>query len=428
MTDARRTKAPTEEPRVISKGSILESRVGRLYAYFGYFVRLNRTISTEGRLNRATDLDVFAVRYVPPFKRQTQIVECKSGGRRPLDRIFWLSGVRQHAKADAATLVSDTTKWDIKDFARLNGVELIDRARVDEFEAVSGLTDLGYPAYLDPDALRLLRPGLDRITKSSRENRELIDFLEAEITYDRPITPIRFLLFHMRRLTREAGGKETRTAVQSLLVDCFAQLTMFLLRFAEITVGQHKRDVDALVYRELKYGTIDQKVVDRMLRWSETLTEQVVHSMGIPPSRINRDLFKAPEPSQVSETQELVRLVRDNPINSVSLPQLIDYVLGNRFITGKAELHWVRVGVFGTRGRQLVSLLSDIAQIVSSLRAIPNEFVEYIAQLSSASVPTTAAAEIDSVHRNKQESRAEEESIDKPSLFSMIDSNESSSP
>jgi hypothetical protein len=49
-------------------------------------------IYTVAALDRATDLDVLATRYIEPFQRQMFIAECKSGDNAPLDRVFWLSG------------------------------------------------------------------------------------------------------------------------------------------------------------------------------------------------------------------------------------------------------------------------------------------------------------------------------------------------
>jgi len=79
------------EPRAkrpFKVGDPLEYRVCRLFIHLGYFVRRGREIYTVGRLDTATDLDVLAVRYGSPLRREVQIAECKSGSNSPLDRVF----------------------------------------------------------------------------------------------------------------------------------------------------------------------------------------------------------------------------------------------------------------------------------------------------------------------------------------------------
>jgi hypothetical protein len=105
-------------PATMKIGDDLEYRIARLFVFMGYFVRRSRPIFTAGALDQATDLDVVAIRYTEPFRRQVITVECKSGGEGPLDRIFWLGGVKKYVSADEAILIRKGTKWNIKDFAK----------------------------------------------------------------------------------------------------------------------------------------------------------------------------------------------------------------------------------------------------------------------------------------------------------------------
>ena len=94
-------------------GDELEYRIARLQIFMGYFVRRGCPIYTIASLDRATDLDVLAVRYVEPFRRESMVTECKSGRggeAGPLDRIFWLSGVKAYVGAQQALLVRKSTK------------------------------------------------------------------------------------------------------------------------------------------------------------------------------------------------------------------------------------------------------------------------------------------------------------------------------
>src|ERR1700761_1047860 len=113
------------KPSAFVLGEDLEYRIARLHLFMGYFVRRGCPIYTVAALDRATDLDVLATRYVEPFERQMIITECKSGENAPLDRIFWLSGVKRFTQASEALLVRKSTKWNIKEFAKECGVRVL---------------------------------------------------------------------------------------------------------------------------------------------------------------------------------------------------------------------------------------------------------------------------------------------------------------
>jgi hypothetical protein len=120
---------------LIKSGDDLEYRVARLLVYEGFAVRRGREIYTISRLDQATDLDVLAFRWNASLQRETLICECKSGGEGPLDRVFWLAGVKSYTQASHALLVRKETKWNIKDFAKEAGVEILGLESLKEREA-----------------------------------------------------------------------------------------------------------------------------------------------------------------------------------------------------------------------------------------------------------------------------------------------------
>ena len=131
----------------------------------GFFARRGRELYTVGRLDTATDLDVLAIRYSEPLSREVCIAECKTaGGEGPLDRIFWLSGVKKYVDADFATLIRPATKWNIKDFATEVGVELFDLPHVDEPEsgAWESIRLCGLAVRIAPILLRSPTNGTER--------------------------------------------------------------------------------------------------------------------------------------------------------------------------------------------------------------------------------------------------------------------------
>src|SRR5260370_11092321 len=146
-TERQRSGIP--RPSALTVGDDLEYRIARLQIFSGFFVRRGCPIYTIAALDRATDLDVLALRHSEPFRREMIITECKSGATAPLDRIFWLTGVRDYTGATQAFLVRQRTKWNIKDFAKECGVQNLDMARVAEIETALKIAENECPAVSD---------------------------------------------------------------------------------------------------------------------------------------------------------------------------------------------------------------------------------------------------------------------------------------
>ena len=170
----------------------------------GYFVRRGRPIYTIGNLDRATDLDVYALRFVEPFSCEVIITECKSGGTGPLDRIFWLSGLKNYVKAKEALLVRKGTKWNIKEFAKQCQVQIIDLFRIAELERNFKINDTDWPGLSDIDFVRSEAVGWNRAISSDKKIWELYSTLVSEIRFNDPFPAINYLLSQMRILSIRA--------------------------------------------------------------------------------------------------------------------------------------------------------------------------------------------------------------------------------
>src|SRR6266849_5978932 len=141
----QRQRSSAPKPSALTIGDDLEYRIARLQIFSGFFVRRGCPIYTIAALDRATDLDVLALRHSEPFRREMIITECKSGAPAPLDRIFWLTGVRDYTRATPAFLVRKRTKWNIKYFAKECCVQILDLPPTTEIEAALKIGENEWP-------------------------------------------------------------------------------------------------------------------------------------------------------------------------------------------------------------------------------------------------------------------------------------------
>lgn len=373
--------ARTTPSVAITAGDSLEYRVMRLFAYSGYFVRRGVEIYTEQYLNRATDLDVFAMKFTPTFARQIHIAECKSGSSRALDRIFWLSGVRHYAKADRATLVRDSTKWDIKDFARKNGVEILDHAALARQEENLGLDTSYWPGVLEREFIAKNANDWTALARKDDETALLIAFVSGESEYARIVPSIRYLIFNMRRFVKFAAERPKQTLWPLLLVECLSQLCVFLLALAAVGVTLTEADVRGLVHKQLKYGTLDPRILERMMRLAKRVAEEALHEAGVSPKRIEPEYFDYPEPSLVDEVMALHNSVAKAPLYSVDLPQLSDYIFGETYLRNRTALPWLKTTFSSADIDGKVRVLAAVCDQLIALGALPEAFRAILAGL-----------------------------------------------
>jgi hypothetical protein len=318
-------------PSIFVLGEDLEYRIARLYLFMGYFVRRGCPIYTVAALDRATDLDMLAVRYIEPFKPQTIIAECKSGENAPLDRIFWLSGVKTFTKADEALLIRKSTKWNIKDFAKESGVRVLDLRRLSELEASFGISEGDWPEVSDRDFYAKELPLWNDQMKENSRYWELLITLTSEVRWDEPFAGANYLLSQLRLLSKSFPTPPQESFFRFLFSECIAQLSLFILRIVEQSFDLSEKDREGFIRKGFIYGNLNPKYAERILESSYNLARQAVFHYTNRMVDIDRQVFSMPEPPGTTESVTLFETLVQNYPASLTFPQICDYLLFERF-------------------------------------------------------------------------------------------------
>jgi hypothetical protein len=369
-------KSQTQEKSrsvTVKVGDPLEYRVSRLFTHLGFFVRRGRELYTVGRLDTATDLDVLAIRYSEPFHREVQISECKGGGEGPLDRLFWLSGVKRYVGASHATLVRRSTKWNIKDFASELGVEVLDFPRLEELEKASGIDEAVWPGASDRDYYASRQAEWTQVLSRNQALGELYATLAGEVRFHDPFGGINYLLYQLRSLTRDL--RDERSASESLtrflLAESVAQLAMFFMRVAEMTIGLSQEDRDGLIRKGLTYGHIDAGLVDRIFRNAHRITSEMVkHNTGRN-IQVDQSFFSMPEPPNVKDIQGVVRMLVTRPVVATTFGPIVDLLVQERFLKQRNGTDWLTKIFPYSNLRDRVSLVHDYLRVLRGIDAVP---------------------------------------------------------
>lgn len=371
-----RSELKTEEKASkvsVKLGDPLEYRVSRLFIHLGFFVRRGRELYTVGRLDTATDLDVLAIRYTDPFHREVQISECKGGSEGPLDRLFWLSGVKRYVNASHATLVRRATKWNIKDFGTELGVELLDFPRLEEMEKASGVDPNAWPGASDRDYYVARQNEWGAALSRNQNLGELYATLAGEVRFHDPFGAINYLLYQLRFLTRDLVEQRSvsESLTRFLLAEAVAQLAMFFMRVAETTIGLSAEDRDGFIRKGLTYGHIDARLVERIFRNAHRITSEMIkHNTGrnIP---VDQSFFSMPEPPNVKEIQEVVRVLVARPTTATTFGPIVDLIVQERFVKQRAATDWLGKIFPYSNLRDRVTLAHDYLRILRGIDAVP---------------------------------------------------------
>lgn len=335
------TKSTVRPPKLVV-GEELEYRVARLFVFMGYFVRRGCPIYTVANLDQATDLDAFAMKYTQPFRRESIVSECKSGDVGPLDRIFWLSGVKKFVGAKDAFLVRKVTKWNIKDFAKNTGVQIIDIDKIEELEGNYKIAANEWPGVADRGFYSAQAAEWNNSLAGSSSFWELYQTLLTEIRYDDPFAAINYLLFQLRRLTKQFQQMPASTLHRFLLTESLSQLSVFLMRVAEVAFDLSNKDRDAYILKGLTYGSLDPKFAERILNNAYTITRQAVLHITNKPLDIDRSFFQMPLPPGAENIRILINeILRTYPL-CLTLPQVTDLLLSEVILKQHRSGGWLK--------------------------------------------------------------------------------------
>lgn len=337
-----RQRSGIPRPSVLTIGDELEYRIARLQIFSGFFVRRGCPIYTIAALDRATDLDVLAFKHSEMFRREMIVTECKSGNTPPLDRIFWLTGVRNYTGATQAFLVRKGTKWNIKDFAKECGVQILDMARVAEIETALKIGADEWPGVSERAFYEANVASWNKAMNGESRYWELYQTLTSEIRFDDAFVGVNYLLSQLRQMTRQWVKPPAEPYFRFLLSESIAQMAVFLARIAEKSFDLSADDRHGFVKKGITYGNLEPQYADRILNSAYNMTRQAVQHYTHKFVDIDKSLFSMPVPPGTDQIVAMVDDLLATYPSSLTFPQICDLILFEVFTKRKESRGWLR--------------------------------------------------------------------------------------
>ena len=133
----------TNKVKNVSKGVLLEFRLHRLLFFMGYFTKRGIIMKTsaDDLADEITDLDAYGTYIHKDFSVKRIWADCKSGKAKPLERISWIKGIRTSVKIDDVIFVKSGVRINTKQFARRNGILVLDNDTISKLEKDFDITE-----------------------------------------------------------------------------------------------------------------------------------------------------------------------------------------------------------------------------------------------------------------------------------------------
>lgn len=107
----------------------------------GYFPKTNIIIQTSSDepYDTVTDLDVYGIYIHSDFSKKTIWSDCKSGAAQEINRVAWLTGIKEMIEVDDILFVKKGTKLSTKLFANAKNIQIVDLSIIEDMEKRYGI-------------------------------------------------------------------------------------------------------------------------------------------------------------------------------------------------------------------------------------------------------------------------------------------------
>jgi hypothetical protein len=375
------------KPITLVIGNELEYRVQRLMIYMGFYCRRAKPIYTVARLDQATDLDIFSLKWKEQFKRELSISECKSGSDRPLDRIFWLSGVKNFVKAQEAFLIRNSTKWNIKDFAKSCGIQVWDRQRIEELEKIYSIRNDDWPGLSDSS---FFKNNLDEWNVTLKNNPniwELFWTVSSEILFDEPFVIINYLMSQLRIISDQSRFDLKNSFFRFLVGESICQIAISTMIIAEQTFDLSGQDRIGFIKRGLKYGSLEPESAERILNSAYNLAQQTISHYTNNSLKVDKSLFEMSEPPGTEEIVDIVELIISNYPHSLKFIPFIDLFIMDQFVKVQPPKGYFKSIHSSIQNNSIFELCKGFLRKLEAAKACPNIIVETLTNRAELESP-----------------------------------------
>lgn len=326
--------------KVITKGSLLEYRIQRLFFAMGYYTKTGIIVKSgpDAVADIITDLDVYGVYIHKNFTSKRIWADCKSGKAKPLERISWIKGIRSTIRIDDVIFVKSGVRTNTKQFAHRSGIMVLDESILSKLESDYEVDMNDWSGPWNPRTQENMLKTLRSIDKNTRGIcSRSADFIES--TYwsldeyarlKKCITAIRELGVSIQLVQENFEYSILKWAIFQL-IPMFALATLNVCRDLYFLADSEKISIirDNLISSEIPISK-RADIVNATYKMAQGIIQQQYPGTYMPSLDLSSSLTP---PKYFEKFCDLILRITGNPNQYYDVLRLLDYSLQEYALT-----------------------------------------------------------------------------------------------
>lgn len=365
-------RMPSQIPKEISKGDLLEYRLKRLLFSMGYFPKVGVLLKTsqDELADNITDLDVYGFYIHKNFASKTIWADCKAGQAKPLERISWIIGVKNIAQIDDVIFVKRGVRYATKQFARRSNIQVLDLEIIEKLEHDFNIELTDWRGSWNPDTQMNQLVTFQRINTPNIDTYKKIgNFMYSDYWTLDNYTKIKKTITALKQLSEFEQFPFAKEQIKSIHWATFELINLFVLATLNISKELYyfsDKDKKETILDGLISGEISAKkraeIVEATYKIAYSIIQRQVPDfkgqLQIPNIALN-------PPKYFEAFNDLILRITNSPLNYFDILRFLDFVFMEFDLQSKKIDENVLKGMFPNYDNLLISAKTIIHFICS---------------------------------------------------------------
>lgn len=319
----------------INKGELLEYQIKRLFFFMGYYPKTNIIIQTRSDepYDIVTDLDVYGIYIHSDFSMKTIWSDCKSGAAQEINRVAWLTGIKEMIEVDDILFVKKGTKLSTKIFASERNVQIVDLSTIKDMEKRYGIEENDWRGSWNP---RIQKENINVFKNISTPNnsicKRIFKFINTHYwAIDDNFTKCKKTITALRDLATlvelPLEIKET-SAIKWAVYQLSSMLMLPMLQICRQVQYFANEDKNEIIILGLIYGSNSKSKIDDILKVTNGIARRTLFQycggenelMDLPEIKLN-------QPEYTEAFINMIFRIVEQPLSYFDILRFLDFAL-----------------------------------------------------------------------------------------------------
>ena len=301
----------------------------------GYFPKTNIIIQTSADepYDTVTDLDVYGIYVHYDFSTKTIWADCKSGAAQEINRVAWLTGIKEMIEVDDILFVKKGTKLSTKIFANKKSIQIVDLNIIKDMETRYGINSNDWRGSWNPQIQNENINVFKNIsTPDNSIYRRIFKFINTHYwalddnftKCKKTITALRDLAVLVELPLTSKENKAIRWGVYQL-----SSMLMYpMLQICRQVQYFDKEDKINIIILGLIYGSNSKAKIDDILKVTNNIARKTLYRYcGEENSVVDLPEIKLNQPEYTEAFINMIFRIMEQPLSYFDILRFLDFTL-----------------------------------------------------------------------------------------------------